>query len=105
MIRTVLPSRLFTKDDEQDPVFLRMPDANESILVRAVVWIITTFRLKKRTVAEADVIEEALALGSRTNALQFAVEQVFNDLHKRCRSMTRAEIDRDMRRGLQKLGG
>jgi hypothetical protein len=67
-------------------------------------YVITTFRLKKRTIAEADVIEDALALGSRTNALQYAIEQVFKDLHKLTRSMTRAEIDRDMRRRLKKLG-
>ena len=60
---------------------------------KGLSYVITTFRLKKRTIAEADMIEEALALGSRTNALQFAVEQVFKDLHKLARSMTRSEID------------
>jgi hypothetical protein len=49
---------------------------------KGLSYIVTTFRLKKRTIAESDVIEEALALGARTNALQFAVEQVFKDLHK-----------------------
>lgn len=71
---------------------------------KGLSYFITTFRLKKRTIAEADVIEEALGLGSRTNALQYAIEQVFKDLHKLSRSMTRAEIDRDMRRRLKKLG-
>jgi len=72
---------------------------------KGLSYIVTTFRLKKRTIAEADVLEEALALGSRTNALQFAVEQVFKDLHKLGRSMTRVEFDRDMRRRLKRLGG
>ncbi len=55
---------------------------------KGLSYFITTFRLKKRTIAEADVIEEALGLGSRTNALQYAIEQVFKDLHKLSRSMT-----------------
>jgi hypothetical protein len=53
----------------------------------------------------ADLIEDALALGSRTNALQFAVEMVFRDLHRLCRSMTRTEIDKAMKAGLRRLGG
>src|SRR6266851_5178782 len=30
----------FTKDDQQDPLFTRMPNADESILVRTMVWIV-----------------------------------------------------------------
>ena len=69
-------------------------------------YVVTTFRLKKRTVAEADTIAEALALGTRTNAVQYAIAVLFGGLHRSAGcSMTRAELDRAMRRRLKKLGG
>ncbi len=68
-------------------------------------YVITTFRLKKRTIAEADTISEALALSSRTSAIQYAVEVVFNDLHRLSRSLSRRALDTDMRQRLKRLGG
>lgn len=68
-------------------------------------YVVTTFRLKKRTVAEADTIAEALALSSRTSAIQYAIEIVFNDLHRLSRSLPRRALDAEMRRRLNRLGG
>lgn len=45
MIRTILPES-FTKDDEQDPLLTRMPNADEAILVGAMLWIVEFGRVR-----------------------------------------------------------
>lgn len=63
----------------------------------------TTFRLKNRTYAQLIVIEDAMALSTRTSALQYAVDQLFKNLHLHTRSMSRAKMDRLLRTTLDKL--
>jgi hypothetical protein len=46
-------------------------------------YVVTTFRLNKRTVAKADALDWALDLGSRTAAIQYAVDQAFEALAQR----------------------
>jgi hypothetical protein len=67
-------------------------------------YVVTTFRLNKRTMAEIKVIDEALSLGSHTSALQFAVTQLYARLHELTAGMTREEMDRRMRAELKKYG-
>jgi hypothetical protein len=56
-------------------------------------YLVTTFRMKMETVAEVEVIKEVLALGSRTNALQYAVRFLFERLEKRSAGTTRRRLD------------
>ncbi|HEX4622535.1 MAG TPA: hypothetical protein VH208_13310 [Myxococcaceae bacterium] len=46
-------------------------------------YLVTTFRMNRVTVAQADVIKELLALGSRTNAIQHAVAMLFHGLEEK----------------------
>jgi hypothetical protein len=46
-------------------------------------YLVTTFRMNRVTVAQADVIKEVLALGSRTNVLQHAVAMLFHGLEEK----------------------
>jgi hypothetical protein len=43
-------------------------------------YILCSFRLNKRSVAEADTIRDCLGLGTRTAAVQFALGQLFKTL-------------------------
>ncbi len=84
----------------------RPPAKDPAKTYKGLSYVVTTFRLRKRTVAEADTIADALSLGTRTNAVQHAIAVLFSDLHRSAgNSMTRAELDREMRRRLMKLGG
>lgn len=43
-------------------------------------YLVTTFRLSKRAIAEADAIKDALGLSTRTAAVQFALGQMYKSL-------------------------
>lgn len=43
-------------------------------------YVLCSFRLNKRSVAEADTIRDCLGLGTRTAAVQFALGQLFKTL-------------------------
>src|SRR5262249_59840859 len=45
-------------------------------------YVVTTFRLSKRSVADADVVKDSLGLSTRTAAVQCALGQVFRTLPK-----------------------
>lgn len=46
-------------------------------------YVVTTFRLNKKTIAKADALDRELDLGSRTAAIQYAVDQAFEALAQR----------------------
>ena len=43
-------------------------------------YVMTTFRLSKRAIAEAEAIKDVLGLSTRTAAVQFALGQMFRSL-------------------------
>src|SRR5215813_643092 len=66
-------------------------------------YIVTTFRMSKRSVAEADAIREALGLSTRTAAVQYALGQVFRTLPKTS-SRSEEEIRGLLEQRLSELG-
>ncbi|SRR6266849_2404226 len=66
-------------------------------------YIVTTFRMSKRSVAEADAIKDALGLSTRTAAVQYALGQVFRTLPKSS-SRSEKEIRGLLERRLVELG-
>jgi aryl-alcohol dehydrogenase-like predicted oxidoreductase len=43
-------------------------------------YVMTTFRMSKRAISEADTIKDTLGLSTRTAAVQFALGQMFKSL-------------------------
>jgi len=66
-------------------------------------YIVTTFRMSKRSVAEADAIKDALGLSTRIAAVQYALGQVFRTLSKSS-SRSEEEIREILERRLAELG-
>jgi hypothetical protein len=66
-------------------------------------YIVTTFRMAKRAVAEADAIKLALGLSTRTAAVQYALGQVFRTLPK-FSSRSEEEIRGILEQRLAELG-
>ncbi len=66
-------------------------------------YIVTTFRMSKRSVAEADAIKDALGLSTRTAAVQYALGQAFRTL-PRSSSRSEEEIRGLLERRLAELG-
>lgn len=66
-------------------------------------YIVTTFRMSKRSVAEADAIKDALGLSTRTAAVQYALGQVYRTLPKSS-SRSEEEIRELLDRRLVELG-
>lgn len=52
----------------------------ESKAEEAKTYLMTTFRMSKRAIAEAEVIKDTLGLSTRTAAVQFALGQMFKAL-------------------------
>ena len=71
---------------------------------RGLSYVVTTFRLSKQAYAELEAIKDAKQLGSRTNALQYAVRQVFEGLLKHPGFMSRAALLKHVGRTLEELG-
>ncbi len=67
-------------------------------------YVVTTFRLSKQAVAQANVIADALGLSTRTAAVQFAINQCWKALPM-LSSMSGDEIKTAFQRHLEDLGG
>ena len=68
-------------------------------------YVVTTFRLNKRSFAEADVLRDALNLGSRTNVVQFALSQLFQNLPEMNKSFSKDEVKLMLLKKLVEYGG